>query len=81
MTTVVFATEMQQHTGGLTQTEIMATNYRQAIKELSGRFPRLAEDDYQKFSIAIDGSIIHTPLLESFAEDSELVFIAKIAGG
>jgi molybdopterin converting factor small subunit len=81
MTTVVFASEMRQHTGGLAQTDIGATNYRQALRELSCKFPGLTNDEYLKFSIAIDGTIVHTPLLETFEEKSELVFIPKIAGG
>ncbi|MFT5335617.1 MAG: hypothetical protein ACI9GB_003536, partial [Halioglobus sp.] len=31
--------------------------------------------------IAIDGVMIHSPLLETFGPNSELVFIPKIAGG
>ena len=81
MTTVFFADEMQQHTGGRKQVQIAATSYRLALRELSGEFPGLTEAVYEKFSIAIDGTIIHTPLLETFQADSELVFIPRIAGG
>jgi hypothetical protein len=31
--------------------------------------------------VAIDGVLVHTPLLETFEPDSELVFIPKITGG
>ena len=72
---------MQQHTGGCRQTQIEATSYRLALRELSLEFPGLTETVYEKFSVAIDGTIIHTPLLETFRADSELVFIPRIAGG
>ena len=81
MTTVFFASEMRQHTGGLQYTQIEATSYRRALRELSRDFPGLTDDVYKKFSVAIDGAIIHQPLLETFQADSELVFIPRIAGG
>jgi hypothetical protein len=31
--------------------------------------------------LAIDGAIIQTPLLEQFGQNSELVFVTRIAGG
>ena len=35
----------------------------------------------EKMAVAIDGMIIHEPLLQRFGEDSELVFVPRIAGG
>ena len=81
MTTVVFSDEMQLHTGGLKQTQIEASSYRRALRELSDRFPGLTDEVYEKLSVAIDGTIVHRPLLETFEADSELVFIPRIASG
>ncbi|MEH6591782.1 MAG: hypothetical protein V7746_16095 [Halioglobus sp.] len=81
MTTVVLADELQAYTGNVRQLEIDATTYRAAIAELQQRFPGLSPELLASFSIAIDGSIVHAPLLESFTATSELVFIPKIASG
>jgi sulfur-carrier protein len=81
MTTIVLADELQAFTGGVRQLEIEATTYRKAIAELQQRFPGLSPEVFARFSIAIDGSIVHTPLLETFAPDSEVVFIPRIASG
>jgi hypothetical protein len=81
MATIFFADEMQQYTDGRRKIEIKARDYRRALAELSSEFPELTSELYDKFSVAIDGAIIHTPLLEKFQADSELVFIPKISGG
>ena len=81
MATVFFADEMQQYTGGRRKIEIEAGDYRRALSELSCKFPELTSELYDKFSVAIDGAIIHTPLLEKFQSNSELVFIPKLSGG
>jgi hypothetical protein len=81
MTTIVLANEMQALTGGIGELEIEATAYRDAIAVLQQRFPGLTAKVFTRFSIAIDGSIVHNPLLEKFAPDSEVVFIPKIASG
>ncbi|MBT4521469.1 MAG: MoaD/ThiS family protein [Halieaceae bacterium] len=81
MASVVFASDMRQHTGGCGQTRVNATGYRAALRELSEAFPQLSDAVFEKYSIAIDGVIILSPLLETFEPDSELVFIPRIAGG
>jgi hypothetical protein len=81
MATVFFSDEMQQYTNGRRKIEIKARDYRRALTELSGEFPELTNELYNRFSVAIDGAIIHTPLLETFQADSELVFIPKLSGG
>ncbi len=81
MASVVLAPQMRSCTGGVGETEIVATSYRAAVRELCGQFPQLTEQVFASCSVAIDGVQIHTPLLETFAADSELVFMPKIAGG
>lgn len=81
MPVVIFADDMQQHTGGLKFTQVQATSFRSALRELTETFPQLTAEVYGKFSVAIDGTIIHAPLMESFQADSEIVFIPRIASG
>ena len=81
MALVILAPGMRAHTGGLGETEVAATSYRGAVRELQARFPDLTDDVFERCSVAIDGDQVHTPLLETFTEHSELVFIPKIAGG
>ena len=81
MATVIFPTDLQQYTGGVERTEVAAGNYRQLVKELAERFPALTTDVIQNRALAIDGAVIPTPMLETFNEDSELVFFGWMQGG
>lgn len=81
MTTVVLTDEMQALTGGAKQLQLEATTYRALLKELDKAHPSLDDEVFAKFSIAIDGTIVHRPLLERFGPGSEVVFIPKIASG
>ena len=78
---VIMPSDIQRYTGGRAEVEVAASNYRELIAELCSCFPGLTEEVIRKQAIAIDGIIIHSPLLESFRADSELVLLAKIAGG
>jgi hypothetical protein len=78
---VVLVPEMRAYTGGQLETEIEATGYRAAVRELQQQFPLLTDEMFAKCSVAIDGEQVHTPLLETFGADSELLFIPKITGG
>jgi molybdopterin converting factor small subunit len=81
MATVIFSSGLRQLTGASEEVHIEAANYRAAIRELRQQFPELTDSVLEKFGIAIDGVMIHSPLLETFGPNSELVFIPKIAGG
>ena len=81
MATVIFTGGLRQLTGGTEEVHIEAASYRAAIRELRLQFPVLTDSVLEKFSVAIDGVMIQSPLLETFEPDSELVFIPKIAGG
>ena len=81
MAKVTFPADLQRHTDGVVEVEVSARNFRDLVAELCRRFPALTEETIGKQAIAIDGMIIHNPLLESFNNDSELVFFARIAGG
>jgi hypothetical protein len=78
---VTFPSELQRYTGGVEAVEVDALNYRDLVAELASRFPELTPDTIRKQAIAIDGMIIHEPLLETFGPDSDLVLVRRIAGG
>ena len=79
--TVIFPSDLQAYTDGEAEVAVSALNYRNLVAELCARFPALTEDAIRKRAVAIDGMVIHSPLLEAFHEDAELVFFSKIAGG
>lgn len=81
MPSVTIPVDLQRYTGGAAEVEVSALNYRDLVDELSRVFPRLTPDTIRRQAIAIDGMVIHEPLLESFGPDSRLVLVPRIAGG
>ena len=81
MPKVIIPPDLQRNTGGRAEVEVSALNYRELVAELCRRFPGLTDEAIRKQAIAIDGMIIHSPLLESFQADAELVIFPRIAGG
>ncbi|MEX2489816.1 MAG: MoaD/ThiS family protein, partial [Pseudomonadales bacterium] len=65
MAQVVFSSELQRYTGGETETTVSATSYRELLEELVNRYEDLESEELMKMAVAIDGEIIHDPLLES----------------
>ena len=80
MAIVVFSSELRKLTGE-DQTRVKATVFRDIVAELTARYPDLEEDKLFEMAIAIDGVIIHTPLLETVPADGELHFLHRISGG
>ncbi|MDB3856354.1 hypothetical protein N9284_02565 [Halieaceae bacterium] len=80
MAKVIFAAEMRLLTG-VEDTQIQATSYRAALRELKQKFPQLSDQSFDKFAVAIDNIMIQSPMLETFQEQSELVFVPKIPAG
>jgi len=78
---VTLSADLLRYTGQARKVEIEADNYRDLVIELCHRFPELDEETVRKQALAIDGMLIHRPMLERFKRDSELVFVARIAGG
>jgi molybdopterin converting factor small subunit len=78
---VIFPSNLQQYTLGTKEVEVAAGNYQDLVLELHQRFPTLTKEIIEKQALAINGVMIQTPLLESFDQDSELLFVARIAGG
>ena len=81
MARVNFSSDLRRYTGGVATVEVSALNYQDLLDELSQRFPGLAEEAMRKLALAVDGRVIHSPLLETFDSDSELIFVPRIAGG
>lgn len=81
MVQVLFAPDMRIASGGIESAEIEADNYRQAVRELKRLYPGLTDEVFEKCSVAIDGLMITSPLLEALEPDSELVFVPRITGG
>lgn len=81
MAQVIFPTELQQYTDGVVETDVSATNYRELRTELQERFPLLTDPILDDLAVAIDGTVVDKPLLETFGEDSELVLLARVKGG
>lgn len=80
MAIVVFSSELQKLTGE-EQTRVEATVFRDIVDEISEKYPGLDQEKLFDMAIAIDGVIIHTPLLETLDAESELHFLHRISGG
>ncbi|MFT4712642.1 MAG: sulfur carrier protein ThiS [Candidatus Azotimanducaceae bacterium] len=80
MATVFFSSELQRFTGE-EKIEVSAQNYRELLAELTIKFPELRSSEIDDMAIAIDGEIVHEPLLESIPQNAELHFFHFIAGG
>jgi hypothetical protein len=80
MATVIFSSELQRLTGE-PRTEVSASVYRDLVAELASRYEAVHADDLMAMAVAIDGEIIHDPLLEQVGPGSEVHFLYKIEGG
>ncbi len=81
MPKLVLSSDLQRFTAADREIEVSASSFPELVAELLERYPSLTEETIRRQSLAIDGMIIHTPMLERFRENSELVFVARIAGG
>jgi sulfur-carrier protein len=68
-------------TGGLSELEVEADNFRRLILELDRRFPGLGHQVEESMAIAIDGTIYQDAYHAPLKPDSEVWLIPKIAGG
>ncbi len=82
MPKVVFSgSACQRFTGGKTELEVAATNFRRLVLELDQRFPGLGKQVEDSMAIAIDGEIFQDAYSVPLKPDSEIYLIPKIAGG
>ena len=68
-------------TGGLTEFEVEATNFRRLVLELERRYPGLGRQVEEGMAVAIDGEIYQDAYDARFDASSEIVLIPKIGGG
>ena len=81
MAKVKFHSEQLHHTKGTNEIDIPAVNYRCLIKEILTRYPGFSEAELNSYIVKIDGVIVQTPFLEEFNNESEIIFIKKVAAG
>ncbi len=80
MAVVFFSGELKS-LAGEEQTRSEALTFRGIVEDLTLRYENLSEALLLDMAIAIDGEIIHTPLLEPVGAESELHFLYRISGG
>jgi hypothetical protein len=68
-------------TGGMTELEVEANNFRRMVLELDRRFPGLGRQIDESMAVAIDGEIFQDAYLVPLNPDSEIYLIPKIGGG
>src|SRR5205823_11514327 len=71
----------RRFTGGLTEIEVQANNFRRMVLELDRRFPGLGRQIEESMAVAIDGEIFQDAYLAPLGPDSEIYLIPKIGGG
>ncbi len=82
MATVILQRELaRRHTGGLTELQVDAKDFRELLSRLDERHPTLVEAIRTHTAVAIDGEIFQDPLLEPIGPDSEVHFMPLIGGG
>ena len=80
MPVVIFSSDLQKVTGE-ERCRVSGSNYRELVEQVLARYSGLEPSTLMEMAVAIDGEIIHDPLLEQVGEDSEVHFLYKIAGG
>jgi sulfur-carrier protein len=68
-------------TGGVSEFDVEANNFRRLVLELDRLYPGLGRQVEEGMSVAIDGEIFQDAYLAAFNSDSEIYLIPKIGGG
>jgi sulfur-carrier protein len=71
----------RQFTGGQTEFEVEATNFRRLILELNRRYPGLGTQVEESMALAVDGEIFQDAYAAELKAGSEIYLIPKIGGG
>jgi sulfur-carrier protein len=71
----------RRFTGGLTELEVEANNFRRMVLELDRRFPGLGRQIEESIAVAIDGEIYRDAYLAPLNPNSDIYLIPKIGGG
>jgi sulfur-carrier protein len=78
---VIAGQAARRFTGGASEFDVEATNFRRLIIELDRRYPGLGQQVEEGMAVAIDGEIFQDAYLAPLAPDSEIYLIPKIGGG
>jgi molybdopterin converting factor small subunit len=80
-TVFISGSSCRQFTGGRTEFQVQANNFRRLVTELDQMFPGLGHQVEEGMAIAIDGEIFQDAYSAELLPDSEIFLIPKIAGG
>ncbi len=78
---VISGSACHRFTGGQSEFDVAASNFRQLVSELDGRFPGLGRQVEDGMAIAVDGEIYQDAYGVALPAGSEIVLIPKIGGG
>jgi hypothetical protein len=78
---VVFLPAQRRHTGGVAEVDLPARDFRSLALAIVTRFPAFPPDELERCSVAIDGELVQSPLLEPLGPDSRVVFVPRIGAG
>jgi sulfur-carrier protein len=78
---VISGQAARRFTGGLSEFDVEANNFRRLVLELERRYPGLGHQVEEGMAVAIDGEIYQDAYLAAFNPDSEIYLIPKIGGG
>jgi len=76
---VISGQAARRFTGGVTELEVEANNFRRMVLELDRRFPGLGRQIDESMAVAIDGEIFQDAYLVPLNPDSEIYLIPKSA--
>ena len=68
-------------TGGVSEFDVEADNFRRLILELDRRYPGLGHQVEEGMAVSIDGEIFQDAYLVPLNPNSEIYLIPKIGGG
>src|SRR3984893_7850260 len=78
---VISGQAARRFTGGQTEFEVEANNFRRMVLELDRRYPGLGRQIEESMAVAIDGEIFQDAYLAPLNPESEIYLIPKIDGG
>jgi sulfur-carrier protein len=78
---VISGSAARRFTGGLSEFDVEANNFRRLVLELDRRFPGLGRQVEEGMAVAINGEIFQDAYLAPLEPDSEIYLIPKIGGG
>jgi molybdopterin converting factor small subunit len=78
---VISGQAARRFTGGVSEFDVEANNFRRLVLELDRLYPGLGRQVEEGMAVAIDGEIFQDAYLAAFNSDSEIYLIPKIGGG